>query len=261
MLNKALSALGALCLAVALVGAGLAACAAPPTTEVLARMFSGVNNQDTPFSHEELVSAAVATRDYTVAGHSDEALYQALCEVNASAAERAGSNGARMVGAPDLTDVMDASATVDVPAAALAFAAADETYVLTPDAISHLDDVYAVVQTATALLVFLAAVALVCCIAVGKRSGARSLGGVLMAAGVLVLALFVALGAWAALDFNGFFAAFHSLFFANGTWTFSYDSLLITMYPTAFWMGMGAVWLVTTCLLSILCVVVGKRLR
>jgi gltX_bact: glutamyl-tRNA synthetase len=40
-------------------------------------------------------------------------------------------------------------------------------------------------------------------------------------------------------DFNGFFAAFHSLFFASGTWTFSYDSLLITMYPPEFLDGDG----------------------
>lgn len=258
MLNKALSLLAALCLAATLVGTGLAACAVPQaSTEVLSRMFSGVSNADTPFTHEELVSAALATRDYTVAGHSDEVLYAALCEINAAAAER-GSAGA---GAPDLSGAYDATGKVNLSVAALAFEVADESYGLTSEAISHLDDVYEVVQTAAALLVFLAVVALGCCIAVGVRSGRRSVGHVLMAAGALVLAAFVALGAWAALDFSGFFALFHSLFFAQGTWTFAYDSLLITMYPTAFWMGMGAIWLVTTCLLSILCIVVGRCLR
>ena len=75
------------------------------------------------------------------------------------------------------------------------------------------------------------------------RVGRRALGGVAQAAGIAVVAVFALLAAWVVVDFNGFFAAFHSLFFANGTWTFSYDSLLITMYPPEFWIGMGAVWL------------------
>ena len=58
----------------------------------------------------------------------------------------------------------------------------------------------------------------------------------------LGLAVLVVLGLWGVIDFNGLFAAFHSLFFVDGTWTFNYDSLLISMYPIDFWMGMGAVW-------------------
>lgn len=62
---------------------------------------------------------------------------------------------------------------------------------------------------------------------------------VLAGAGVSVLAVFALLAAWVAIDFDGFFAQFHSLFFAAGTWTFSWDSLLICMYPPEFWVGMG----------------------
>ena len=69
---------------------------------------------------------------------------------------------------------------------------------------------------------------------VAVRIGQRTLGRTLIAGGGLVLAAFCALGAWAAIDFDGLFAAFHSLFFQAGTWTFPYDSLLITLYPTAF---------------------------
>ena len=61
------------------------------------------------------------------------------------------------------------------------------------------------------------------------RIGRRALGRTLIAGGGLVLAAFCALGAWAAIDFDGLFAAFHSLFFQAGTWTFPYDSLLITL--------------------------------
>ncbi len=43
-------------------------------------------------------------------------------------------------------------------------------------------------------------------------------------------------------DFDTFFSAFHGLFFSAGTWTFSYDSLLIRTFPEPFWVTAGAVW-------------------
>ena len=126
---------------------------------------------------------------------------------------------------------------------------------------SHLDDVYHVVAGARIGLIVVALVAVAACAHMAIRVGRRALGGVAQAAGIAVVAVFALLAAWVVADFNGFFAAFHSLFFANGTWTFSYDSLLITMYPPEFWIGMGAVWLAATGLLSIASVVVGALLR
>ncbi len=76
----------------------------------------------------------------------------------------------------------------------------------------------------------------------------------LVAGPTIMIALLAALALWAAVDFMGFFGAFHGLFFPQGNWTFPVDSLLITMYPTHFWMGMGAVWAAVTALLSILSV-------
>ena len=76
-----------------------------------------------------------------------------------------------------------------------------------------------------------------------------------------LLVAFIALGAWAVIDFNGLFATFHSVFFSQGNWTFPYDSLLICALPTAFWMGMGVVWLATSAVISILSILIGKRLR
>ena len=88
-------------------------------------------------------------------------------------------------------------------------------------------------------------------------AGRKSLGGVLMASGAAVIAVFALLALWVTIDFNGFFAAFHSLFFSAGTWTFSYDSLLICMYPPDFWISMGAVWLVTTLAGCLICLIIG----
>ena len=95
---------------------------------------------------------------------------------------------------------------------------------------------------------------------VAVRINRRVLGRVLIAGGAFVLAAFAALGIWALVDFYGLFGVFHSLFFQAGTWTFSIDSLLITLYPTAFWMGMAGIWLAVTCGLSILAVLVGFTL-
>ena len=138
---------------------------------------------------------------------------------------------------------------------------ADERRYLTPDAISHLDDVYKVVSVAQPLLVVAAILCVACLAHVGVRMGKRSLGTVLMVAGVITLLLFIGLGAWAAFGFNSLFAMFHSLFFAAGTWTFSYDSLLICMYPIEFWMGMAGIWLCVSVILSILCMILGTILR
>ena len=62
--------------------------------------------------------------------------------------------------------------------------------------------------------------------------------------------------------FDALFAAMHAIFFEEGTWQFSYDSLLIRALPTGFWMGCAAVWaaaLILLCLLSILVGVLARR--
>ncbi len=237
-LNRLAGGVAVAALAITLVAAGFAACAAfPQTTRLLSETFSGSDNPDTPFSHDDLVTAALVTRDYTVESNDREAVFAMLHDIN----ENAGTRYA------------DADAEE--------LAEANEKYTLTADALSHLDDVYGVVAVARVVFVVIALLAMAACAHVAVRRGRQALGGVLLAAGGIVLAAFLALAIWVAVDFNGFFAAFHSLFFASGTWTFSWDSLLITMYPTAFWMGMGAIWLAVTGLLSILAIAIGSVLR
>ena len=98
-------------------------------------------------------------------------------------------------------------------------------------------------------------------IACGVMGRKRLIGNVLMAAGIAVFAVFIALFVFAAIDFNRFFTLFHGVFFSQGNWTFPYDSLLICALPTEFWVGMGVVWLVVTALISILSIAIGARLR
>lgn len=234
LLNGIVAFGSALLLAVTLIGAGFAAVAIPDAaTATLSRAFSGCDQPNTPFTADELASMAIADKHYTFDDNDREKLDAAIAEANA-AAEADGR----------ATASTRENAARSLPA----------------DAISHLDDVYRVASMAKPALVIVAVLCIAGLAHVAVRIGRRALGRTLIAGGELVLAAFCALGAWAAIDFDGLFAAFHSLFFQAGTWTFPYDSLLITLYPTAFWMGMGGIWLAVTCGLSILAVLIGFTL-
>ena len=158
LMNKLAAVVAAASLAITLVAAGFAACAAfPQTTEMLAEAFSGNGNPGTPFSHDELVQAAVATRDYTVGSNDREAVFSMLHAINESAG------------------------TPYADAAPDELAAAPEEYTLPADALSHLDDVYHVVAGARIGLIVVALVAVAACAHMAVRVGRRALGGVLMA--------------------------------------------------------------------------------
>lgn len=251
--QAALGILTTLLLAVSLVGSGLFMCCAPFTTSALSNAFS--RWEGSPFTKEELVESALATQDYTVGGHSRDEVIHAIYHINLSA-QADGRTTAP--GAPDLPDESANPATDEL---ATRFMLAGETYVLTDDALSHLDDVYYVIDAARIALMVIAALALSGCIAIGLTGGRRHLGRVLIFASTLIFALFVTLALWIIIDFNGFFTLLHSLFFAEGTWTFSADSLLIRMYPTNFWIGMGVVWLVTTVLACLICSILGFSVK
>ncbi|MCL1796763.1 MAG: DUF1461 domain-containing protein [Eggerthellaceae bacterium] len=237
----------------ALIGSGLFVCCAPITTQVLSKMFSEA--QGSVFTHEELVAAAVATRDYTVGAHDKEALFYTLYDINMKAKNEGRD---RLSGAPDLPRSVTPP-SIDELSARLSFA--NDSYVLTHDALSHLDDVFAVVSAARVIIALLAVLGLVGCIIIGISLGRKSLGVTLIAAAIMVGAVFVALAIWATLDFPRFFAVLHALFFAEGTWSFSVDSLLIRMYPTQFWVGMGVIWLTTSVLACIICFIIGRTIK
>lgn len=224
--------LATLFLAVSFIYIGFEACATPDiTTRLLTSAFS--NDADSPFTKEQLVDAAVVSKDYTVGSHNEQETLDMMALLNGR----------------------------DTPATADALADLDDTHILSTDALSHLDDVFYVVQDARVWLRVICALALFLCIVCAFTGGKRRLGAVLTWTGWLVVGLFAALALWVAIDFNGFFAAFHSLFFAAGTWTFAWDSLLICMYPPNFWIGMGVVWLVVTVFLSIAAIFIGNHLR
>jgi integral membrane protein (TIGR01906 family) len=138
----------------------------------------------------------------------------------------------------------------------------DERVAFTPEVISHLDDVRLVLRAAifVTLALMLAVVAL---FVVLRRRGltAEGFAPVCIAAGACPLAAVAVLGLIGLVNFDALFTALHSLFFAEGSWTFAADSLLIRTYPLAFWMGMGIIWALSLVFFSVLTLTIGVKLR
>ena len=246
-------ALSVVALVVTLVLAGLAVCLVPVTTQMVAG--STCLDEESPYTRDELVVLAVAARDYTVGPHVGDDLLRAEAAVLASAIED-GRVGAAAV---SLTPAELRTATLHQ--LALCFADLPEQLVLDDAAISHLDDCHEVASLGLRVFLVSAAVAVLLAVVRGFVWGRRALGGTLKAAGLVVAAAFAVLGCWALVDFQSLFALFHGLLFAEGTWKFPWDSLLICMYPDAFWYGMAAVWVAVSSAFAITCVAVGRVLR
>lgn len=247
----------ALALAVGFIAAGLGVCLMPQTTVILANAAS--DDRASPFDRSQLVAVAEATRDYAFDSHDLEALYGAIAQVNGEYAQSIMAKG----GKPDedfpQLDLLGEQP--DIATYATVFGHASDQYCYSPDAIRHLDDCHGLSRAAAPLLIAIAGLAVAGLIYTGFRGGRKVLGGVLMAAGIGVIALFAALGLWALIDFDGLFSNFHMLFFSQGNWEFPVDSLLICALPTGFWAGMAAVWLVSSLVVAVLSVAFGALLR
>ena len=262
--RMAVAILLSLSLAVALFAVGFLACAAPPTTRILTSMTGQFD--DSPYLPNELVDLAVATRDFTVDVHleGDQAASRQLADAVVEAAiESAGPSSVKSgqwVGVLDWREMRDIreSSGLDTLSIMYNLASISTRYALDQDAVNHLVDCNRLIRSAIPLVAGCAVVALACILLL--RRSRLLLGRALIAAPLVLLAAMIALGAWAAIDFNGFFGAFHALLFPQGNWTFAADSLLICMLPQGFWMGMGAIWLTVTVLACIIAIVVGRRI-
>ena len=248
----------AIALAALFVLAGLAACLAPPVTHGLSSVFA--RDDLNPLDRNQLVRVADETRDYSFGAHDELALYQVIYDVDTEYRDNVGfsASASTSTGFPRLDLVSDRNS---LPQLKSAFAGASELYCYSEETVSHLDDCYNLVRASVPWAIAIAIIAFAGLVFTGVTGGPRRTHAVLIAAGALVIAAFAALGIWAIVDFAGLFAAFHSLFFSAGSWVFPYDSLLICALPTEFWMGMGAVWLATSVLLSILSLIIGFKLR
>lgn len=255
--NAIAATIATIALAVVFVGAGFFVCIAPPVTHGLSSVFS--DDVTSPFSRSQLTQVADATRDYSFGAHDRTALYRTIFQVDVQLSQEIKmASGTAPIGFPNIDIVKDAN---DERQLASAFVGASELYCFSADTISHLDDCYGIARNAYVVLAICAIAAIAGLIACGVLGKKRLVGNTLIASGVVVIVVFVVLGALAAIDFDRFFGWFHQVFFSQGNWTFPYDSLLICSLPTAFWVGMGVIWLVVALLVSILSIAIGSRVR
>ena len=106
--------------------------------------------------------------------------------------------------------------------------------------VSHMADVKLVILSAFCAGAVLILLSLIAVIYLRRRSP----GGVrrgLFAGSIVTLVIIIGLGVLAALGWEQFFAQFHSVFFASGTWTFSLQDTLIRLFPGQFWVDGGIV--------------------
>ncbi len=110
----------------------------------------------------------------------------------------------------------------------------DERALYSPSEIEHLDDVRTVFRRlwAIGLAAWIFVLAASRIRSFRRRiDGARAIarGGAITATAIILLAVGIIL------SFDTVFTLFHQLFFPPGTWTFSIDSGLISLFPERFW--------------------------
>jgi len=72
-------------------------------------------------------------------------------------------------------------------------------------------------------------------LALWRRAGRRAVTYALASGGVLTLSLIAVVGLAALIDFEGFFSAFHTVFFEGNSWRFEDADTLLQLYPATFW--------------------------
>jgi integral membrane protein (TIGR01906 family) len=132
---------------------------------------------------------------------------------------------------------------------------------ITADALAHLLDVRVVFVISVLASVVLFVVLLTLFIVSIKRKGSAIATGPLIIGGAIPLAAAAILAVAIAIDFNAFFVWLHGLFFAEGSWTFPADSLLIRALPYNFWVSCAVVWAASMALFCLINIVAGLLLQ
>lgn len=101
-----------------------------------------------------------------------------------------------------------------------------------PDEAAHLRDARVVLYGFLALAIGSASLIVW---SIARRGADQRTWRSIARGGAALAAILIVLGAFAALAFGVAFELFHRIFFPGGNWAFAADSLLIRLYPYAFW--------------------------
>ncbi len=127
--------------------------------------------------------------------------------------------------------------------------------------IAHMEDVRQVYNGLTVAALAALGVALIAGWVLRSRWGVAALWGAIALGGLLTVSLLVGLGLWMAVDWLGFFTAFHRVFFTGDTWLFSYSDTLIRLYPLRFWQDAGALVAITVGLVALGLAILGRAMQ
>lgn len=238
-------------LAYTLFGLGFVACTTPQATAAIGTTFSGWENS--VFPEEDMAAIAEATRAFSIDGTSSDdlaaAIYAALEDAKPELAAAFAASG--LDTSADGSGAFGNSVTMNT-------SGLSDRYTLPQNALSHLKDCTPIFTTGRVSVGVVGGFALVGLIALGILAGRKSVGRALKLGAGLVAAALLALAIWAATDFNGLFTWMHQILFAQGNWTFSASSLLIQLFPEAFWAAMAGLWVVCSLLCAALAGLIGK---
>lgn len=107
--------------------------------------------------------------------------------------------------------------------------------------LDHMQDVQVVVHGTWIAATILLGVVVLSSALIARTQNLYMLSITYRNGGLLTIGLFAFMAIFAWLAWDAFFAAFHSLFFAEGTWQFwTYDTL-IRLYPEQFWIDVAFV--------------------
>lgn len=246
----AISIASSIALAYSLFGLGFAVCTTPQATQAVGGTFSGW--QHSTYPEQDMAQIAEAVRSFSIEGTSSEDLYATI-------------NGVIEQVKPALASVFEAGSIAEsgVDPAELgskSLSQLEEHYSLPQDALTHLQDCTPIFTTGRISTGVVGAFGLVGLVALGILAGRTYVGRCLLGASLLVIAVLIALGIWAAVDFDGLFTWMHTLFFAQGSWLFDANSLLITLFPEAFWAAMAGLWIISSLVFAAIAGAVGKIL-
>ncbi len=262
--QRVLCILAAAALAFTYLAIGFAVCAGFP--QITRNLSSGNSAFDaSPYAHDQLLDLALETREFTVDGYARDVDGGSAADERYAVAliRQAAASAADPEKADRWTDEARAILAEEDALqmkpwdAMLALYELDPSYALDADAITHLNEVNDVVSAARMPILGCTMIAAFCLMTLVMMFGPVAAGRALLFGGAATLVLFTVLGIWGLLGFDALFAWMHSLFFTDGAWVFPANSLLIQMYPLGFWMGMGAWWLATSCVVAVASIVIG----
>lgn len=225
VLTWVLTAACAVGIAYSLFGLGFLACTTSQATAAIGGTFSGWEHST--FSKKNMAQIAEEVRSFSIDGASTDALFSAIQEATQE---------------NNVAESLKSS----------------ERYTLPENALSHLSDCTPIFTTGRISVGVVGGFSLAGLVALLILAGRKRVGRTMIAGASLVGALLLLLGLWAIVDFNGLFTWMHTMLFAQGNWTFSSTSLLIQLFPEAFWAAMAALWVVASLVCAAIAGIAGR---